>query len=304
MSIGKRAGRHLTAGSLKHASAGDVLNVIGLLLLAFATVYPFIYLVSVSISDPALLSRKDVILLPRGLSLETYATVMQDNQLWNGYKNTIIQTALDVTIGITCTMMMAYPLALRGDFTRYSSVIMKMVLVTMYFSGGLIPSFLLVKHLGMIDTVWALVMPGMVSSFHLIIARTFIQQLPADLYDASAIDGANEAQTFFRIVLPLCMPIVAVITLYRAVSAWNAFFTPLLYLNTPSKYPLQIYLRQLITQAQMTEYREMANESLGGIASMSIRACVLVVSTVPILIAYPFLQKYFVKGMMIGAIKG
>ena len=283
---------------------GTAANTFFLVLLAFATAYPFLYLLSTSISDPAELSRQGVILLPRGFSLSTYKKVLQDAKLLSGYKNTIIQTSLDVVIGVSCTMMMAYPLAVKGDFQRYSSVIMKLVLVTMYFGGGLIPTYLLVKSLGILDTVWAVTVPGAVSSFHLIIARTFIRELPSELYDASAIDGANEAQTFFRIVLPLCMPIVSVIILYRAVGTWNSFFTPLLYLNTPSKYPLQIYLRDLMNATEMVEYREVVTRNQEQFASLSIKSCVLVVSTLPILIGYPFLQKYFVKGMMIGAVKG
>lgn len=285
-------------------NTGGVLNAAILLLLAFSTVYPFIYLLSTSFSDPAQLARGNVFLLPKGFDLSTYRKVFQDAKLLSGYKNTILLVLMDVAIGVFFTMMMAYPLAVRGAFTRYSNVIMKFVLVTMYFSGGLIPSFLLVRGLGLIDTFWAIVLPGTVSSFHLIIARTYIRELPSELYDASAIDGANEVQVFFRIVLPLCMPIVSVIILYRAVGTWNAFFAPMLYLNTPGKYPLQIYLRDLLSQSEMNDYRDMASGNKEAFASMSIKACVLVVSTLPILVTYPFLQKYFVKGMMIGAVKG
>lgn len=289
----------------KRTGFGTALNLIILGFMAFFTAYPFLYLLSVSLSDPALLMREGVYFWPRGFDLSTYGEVFQDAKLLSGYKNTLIIVSLDVVFGVFFTIMMAYPLAMRGDFTRYSNWIMKMVMVTMYFSGGLIPSFLLVRSLGMIDTYWALVIPGVISSFHLIIARTFIRELPQEMYDASAIDGANEIQTCFKIVLPLCMPIVSVIILYRAVGSWNSFFSPMLYLNSPSKYPLQIYLRDLLSQTEMNEYREMAaSGSKETFASLSVKACVLVVSTVPILVAYPFLQKYFVKGMMIGAVKG
>lgn len=279
------------------------LNLICLALLGFFTLYPFLYLLAVSISDPAQMSRSTVYLLPKGFSLKAYADVFKDAKLLNGFKNTLIIAAMDVSLGVVCTMMMAYPLAMRGYFTKYSNIIMKFVLVTMYFSGGLIPSYLLMKNLGLINSFWALALPGAVSSFHLIIARTYIRDsIPADLYDASSIDGANEAETFIKIVIPLSMPIIAVIILYRTVGAWNSFFSPLLYLNSPGKYPLQIYLRELLLESEMVEYREIKTKE--SFSSTSLKAAVLVVSTAPILIGYPFLQKYFVKGITIGAIKG
>lgn len=288
----------------KRISAGGSINAVLLLFLAFATAYPFLYLLSISLSDPALLARKGVILLPRGIDFSTYEYALSDERLLLGYKNTLIAVALDIVVGVLFTMMMAYPLAVRSGFTRYSNIIMKFVLVTMYFSGGLIPTYLVVRGLGLIDTFWALCLPGAVSSFHLIIARTFIRELPSELYDAASIDGANEVETFIKIVLPLSMPIVAVIIMYRAVGTWNSFFSPLLYLNSPDKYPLQIYLRELVIETSMVEFREVVAVNQQTFPAMSIKACVLVLSTLPILIAYPFLQKYFVKGMTIGAVKG
>ena len=281
------------------------INLIFLAFLGFVTVYPFLYLVSVSISDAAIMNKSPVILLPKGFSLDAYAKVMQDAKLWRGFRNSVIIMVLEVSISLCCTMMMAYPLALRGGFTKYSSVMMKMVMFSMYFSGGMIPSFLVIKSLGMINTYWALIIPGAVSSYHLIIARSYIRDsIPNEIYDASSIDGANEAVTFFRIVLPLSMPIISVIILYRAVGSWNSFFSPLLYLNNSNKYPLQIYLRELLLEGEMTDYREAERATRTAFSSMSLKAAVLVVSTLPILIAYPFLQKYFVKGMMVGSIKG
>ncbi len=281
------------------------INLIFLAFLGFVTVYPFLYLVSVSISDAAIMNKSPVILLPKGFSLDAYAKVMQDAKLWRGFRNSVVIMVSEVSISLCCTMMMAYPLALRGGFTKYSSVMMKMVMFSVYFSGGMIPSFLVIKSLGMINTYWALIIPGAVSSYHLIIARSYIRDsIPNEIYDASSIDGANEAVTFFRIVLPLSMPIISVIILYRAVGSWNSFFTPLLYLNNSNKYPLQIYLRELLLEGEMTDYREAERATRTAFSSMSLKAAVLVVSTLPILIAYPFLQKYFVKGMMVGSIKG
>lgn len=281
------------------------LNLIFLAFLGFITVYPFLYLVSVSFSDAAIMNKSPVILLPKGFSLDAYEKVVQDEKLWRGFFNSINIMVGEVLISLCCTMMMAYPLALRGGFTKYSNIMMKMVMVSMYFSGGMIPLFLVVKELGMINTYWSLVIPGAVSSYHLIIARSYIRDsIPNEIYDASSIDGANEAVTFTRIVLPLSMPIVSVLILYRAVGSWNSFFSPLLYLNNSNKYPLQIYLRELLLEGEMTDYREAERVTRASFSSMSLKAAVLVVSTLPVLIAYPFLQKYFIKGMMIGAVKG
>ena len=285
-------------------SFGRILNGLGLIVLGFITLYPFIFLVSTSLSAPSELSRNSVVLLPRGLTLSNYAKVIDDSKLWNGYKNTLIMVTLDIVVGVTATTMMAYPLSVRGGFEKYSNPIMKMVMITMYFSGGMIPTYLLVKTLGLIDTFWSITLPATISSFHLIITRTFMRDLPSELSEAASIDGANDIYTFFKIILPLCMPIIAVVMLYRAVGTWNCFMSPLLYLNSPEKYPLQVYLRQLLSQTTMQDYRVESDSAIGKLDSTSIRACIMVVSTLPILIGYPFLQKYFVKGMMIGSVKG
>jgi ABC-type glycerol-3-phosphate transport system permease component len=186
---------------------------------------------------------------------------------------------------------------------------MKFVVFTMLFSGGLIPTYLVVRTLKLVNTFWVMVIPWAISPFYLILVRTFMQQLPVELFEAAELEGSGDMDMYIRIVLPLCMPIIACISLYYAVGAWNAYMTPLIYLTSESKYPLQIFLRQIILQSVMQE-REMAatgSETLiMGITfnSESIKAATLVVSTIPILVVYPFLQKYFAKGIMVGAIKG
>jgi ABC-type glycerol-3-phosphate transport system permease component len=175
----------------------------------------------------------------------------------------------------------------------------------MYFTGGMIPTYILVNNLGLIDSIWAMVIPSLVSSFNLILARTFIRELPSDLYEAAVIDGANEIYIFYEIVLPLSKPIIAVITLYYAVGIWNSFFTPLLYLNSPAKLPLQIYLREMVVASQLQDYQSGGSFDRGVVfATEAVKSCTLVISTIPILIFYPFLQKYFTRGVLIGAIKG
>ncbi len=290
----------------KRFSWGQSINYLILFFIGFITFYPFIYILSTSISSPAYLVQRNVFILPLGFDLSTYQKVFEDSRIMLGFKNSIIYTSLSTAFSLVATMMMAYPLAIKGDFNRYSKVIMKFVLFSMYFSGGMIPTYLVVKDMGMIDTIWAMVFPGLISSFQLILARTFIRELPNDLFEAANIDGANEINIFFSIVLPLSKPIMAVLALYCAVGAWNSFTTPLLYFNKPEMYPLQYYLRQIVIQMQVRDYSNAASFDRGSavFASEAVKSCVLVVSTLPIMIFYPFLQKHFAKGVMIGAIKG
>lgn len=289
----------------KRLTPGSALNAVILAAIGFVTVYPFIYILSTSISLPSELVKRNVFLLPLGFDLSTYGKVFADIRIVTGFQNSILYTVVGTACSVLVTMMMAYPLAVQNDFRRYSKGIMKLVLFSMYFSGGMIPTYILVSNLGLIDSLWSMVIPSLVGSFNLILARTFIRELPGDLYEAAVIDGANEIYIFFNIVLPLSKPIIAVITLYYAVGIWNSFFTPLLYLNSPEKYPLQIYLREMVISMQLHDYQSQASFDKGVVfASEAVKSCTLVVSTIPILVFYPFLQKYFAKGVMIGAIKG
>ena len=286
-------------------SAGRLLNGLALALIGFITVYPFIYILSTSISLPSRLAERNVIILPMGFDLSTYGKVFADIRIVTGFKNSILYTVVGTVCSVLVTMMMAYPLSVQNEFRKYSKVIMRLVLVSMYFSGGMIPTYILVNSLGLIDKFWVMVIPSLVGSFNLILARTFIRELPVDLYEAAIIDGANEIYIFAKIVLPLSKPIIAVITLYYAVGIWNSFFTPLLYLNSPEKLPLQIYLREMVIASQLQDYQSRTTFDRGVVfATEAVKSCTLVISTLPILIFYPFLQKYFTKGVMIGAIKG
>lgn len=277
-------------------------------LIGFVTLYPFIYILSTSITPAEALLAGKIVLWPRGFDLSAYRLVLTDKRLMSGFVNTVQYTLVGTAISLFLTTLTAFPLA-QPKFQRYASVYMKLVVFTMLFSGGLIPTYLTIRTLGLVNTFWVMVIPGAVSPFYLILVRTFMQQLPHELSEAALIDGANDFQLFSRIYLPLCTPIIACISLYYAVGIWNSYMTPLIYLSSEKLYPLQIYLRQIVLMSAMQEQMMMGQggtESLTNthFNSESMKAATLVISTVPILIVYPFLQRYFVKGIMVGAVKG
>ena len=293
---------------MKKINIGTFLNYFFITLIGFITLYPFIYVISVSLSPPTALVSGRVILLPKGFSTAAYEVVFGDRRLISGFFNSIQYTLAGTLVSVFLTTLTAYPLA-QPKFKKYARIYMRFVVFTMLFSGGLIPTYLVIRSLGMINTFWVMIIPGAISSFYLILTRTFMQQLPLELFEAAEIEGSGDLDMYFRIVLPLCMPIIACISLYYAVGVWNSYMTPLIYLTSESKYPLQIFLRLIVMQSALQEM-ELATTGretliLGSTYnSESVKAATLVLSTIPILLAYPFLQKYFVKGIMVGAIKG
>jgi putative aldouronate transport system permease protein len=293
---------------VKKFSLGVSLNYLFLILIGFITLYPFIYILSVSVTPPTALTSGRVVFLPKGFDLAAYQLVITNKNLISGFINTVLYTVAGTALSVLLTTLTAYPLA-QPQFKRYARLYMKFVVFTMLFGGGLIPTYLVIRSLGMINTFWVMILPGAISAFYLILVRTFMQQLPLELYEAAVIEGCGDFNMYVRIVLPLCTPIIACIALYYAVGIWNSYMTPLIYLTSERKYPLQIFLRQIIMQSavQDMELAARGTESLivgATFNSESLKAATLVVSTVPILVAYPFLKKYFVKGIMVGAIKG
>ncbi len=289
----------------KRSTAGDrIFYVIDYFLLALViciTLYPFIFVFSASISDPGALGRGEVWLWPVGFSTNAYKIVMEDKEIWTGYGNTIWYVVVGTTINIILTTITAYPLS-RENFSARDKIMM-FIAFTMFFSGGMIPTYLLVKELGLINSRWALVIVGGISTWNLIIMRTFFEGIPASLHEAATIDGASELQILVKIFLPLSLPVMAVMVLFYAVGHWNSYFPALMYLNDGEKYPLQMILRKILIQY---DQNKMVEEMTQGreVVGQAVRYATIIVSTVPILLIYPFLQKYFVTGVMIGAIKG
>ena len=286
----------------------DIINVIVMIILLVIFVWPLWFIVIASVSNPNEVWNGNVLLWPKGFTMAAYEAVIEYKSIWIGYRNTIFYTVVGTMINLVMTVCAAYPLS-RKDFMP-RNFFMFMFMLTMYFGGGLIPTYLIVNKLGMINTVWAMMIPGACSIYNVIITRTyFINIIPGSLKDAAELDGANSFQYLVKVVLPLSKPIIAVIALYYAVGHWNDYFTALIYINKTGLMPLQSFLRDLLMSNKLT----MGN-SMGGLdaataeakmqLSQTLKYSAIIVSTVPVLCIYPFIQKYFVKGVMIGSVKG
>ncbi|WP_127492435.1 carbohydrate ABC transporter permease [Paenibacillus glycanilyticus] len=266
--------------------------------------YPLLFIVSASFSDPAKVLNGDVWLLPQGFNVEAYANILQNDKIWTGYGNSIMYTVIGTVINIIMTILAAYPLS-RPDLPLRNGI-MVLITMTMFFSGGLIPTYLLVKDLGMVDTMWALIVPGAIATYNLIVMRTYFQNsIPWELQEAAHMDGCSNWRLLVSIILPLSKPILAVMVLFYAVGHWNSFFNALIYIRDEGKYPLQLVLREilLISQSAQTDGGSVGLEKQI-LLSESIKFAVIIVSSLPVLVMYPFVQRHFVKGVMIGSIKG
>ena len=266
--------------------------------------YPLIYIVSASLSDPMAVTSGQVWLFPVNFSLRGYQVTFQNPQIVTGYLNSLYYTVFGTLISVVLTVFVAYPLSRRDLYG--SSVLMFLITFTLIFSGGLIPTYLVVKQLGMIDTRWALLIPQAVAAFQVIIARTFFRSaIPDELVEAAELDGCNDLQFLWAVVLPLSKPIIAVLALMYAISQWNGYFDALIYLKSSDLQPLQLVLRNILilntTSGGAMDAAAMAQRQL--LADL-LKYCLVVVGSVPVLLIYPFVQRYFVKGMLIGSIKG
>lgn len=281
---------------------GVVNGVMALLLLA--VVYPLIYMLSASFSSPGAVSTGRVVLWPVEPTLRGYAAVFSYKPVFIGYRNTLFYTTVGTALNVAVTLMAAYPLARRDLVGR--GILMKLFTFTMVFSGGMIPTYLLVGALGLVNTVWSQLIPGMISVYNMIIARTFISEIPGELLEAAQIDGCSDLRFFMEMVIPLSKAVIAVLALYYAVSHWNAYFKAFLYLSNQQLFPLQLFLRQILVMNSVDSDLLMDTEMQEAIQGMRdlLKYALIVVSTVPILCVYPFVQRYFIKGVMIGSVKG
>lgn len=267
--------------------------------------YPLIYVVSSSFSSGMAVSTGRVVLWPVDFSLEGYKTVFSHRLIISGYLNTIFYTVAGTLINVTVTVMCAYPLA-RKDFPM-RKFFMIFFLITMFFYGGMIPTYMVVSKLNLTNTVWAMLLPGAISVYNMILVRTFIENsIPVELLEVSQIDGCSDARYFFSILLQLSKPVIAVITLYYAVGHWNSYFNAMMYLSDEELYPLQIVLRQVLLASKINLSDMVDVEAMVAKQGLSdvLKYALIVVSTAPILCIYPFIQRFFVKGVMIGAVKG
>ncbi len=285
----------------------DVVNLSIMLILLFIFAFPLWFVLIASISDPNLVLFGEVLLLPKGITLDAYETMKEHGEIWVGYGNTIIYTVVGTILNMFMTVCAAYPLS-RKDF-MLGKFFMVMFMITMYFNGGLIPTYIVVNKLGLLDNRWAMIIPGAVSIYNVIITRTYFRNsIPESLYEAATIDGVNSAQYLTRIVIPLSKPVLSVVMLYYAVAHWNDYYTALLYIYDKKLRPLQTILRDLLltTQLQLNDIAGMdaADVEQKMRLAQTMKYSVIIIAMIPVLCIYPFIQKHFVKGMMIGSIKG
>ena len=279
----------------------DVLNHTFLLLLVLLTLYPCIYVVVASLSDPnEVLKSGGLMVWPKGFQLDTYKLVFQNRMILVGYKNTIFYVVVGTAINLILTIFGAYALS-RKDVPGKNAMMM-MIIFTMFFRGGMIPEFLINKSIGVYDNRLAIILPYAISVYNLIIMRTFFQNIPVSLEESAKIDGANDFTILFRIMIPLAIPSIAVVGLYYGVEHWNSYMRSLIYLRNRELFPLQIILREILLQNQ-NEALQSATDTTFAYAE-NLKYATIVVATIPILCVYPFLQRFFVKGVMIGAVKG
>jgi putative aldouronate transport system permease protein len=284
--------------------------VIGIILgtICLLMVYPLIYILSSSISDPAEVYAGNVRLLPVGLSIEPYVRVFKNENILRGYGNTIFYTFVGTSISIAVSFMAAYPLSRKDMSGR--KFFMTLFIITMFFSGGLVPLYIVINTLGMNDTIWGFILPGSVSVWNIIVIRTYMSSsIPFELQESAMMDGAKTFALFFRIILPLSKPILAVMVLFYLVGYWNSYFNALIFISDEAKYPLQMILRSILIEQDLTSMigggggsqENMYNQAMLG---ESLKYSSIVVSTLPVLFVYPFIAKYFEKGMLVGSLKG
>lgn len=304
--LGKR--RISTPHSFRKASPGDkALDVIIWVLVIFAvvvTLYPFLYVVSVSISEGSAVARGDVLLFPKGFSLDAFSMVTTNKQLWISYGNTFFYTIVGTLANVVFTCLGAYPLSRSHFFLRRPMNFY--VAFTMYFSGGLIPTYIVVTGIGLYNSRLAMILPVLVSAYNLMICRSAMSSVPQDLFENAALEGANEFYMMTRIAVPLIKPTLAVLTLYYAVARYNDFFNAMLYLGDTNLQPLQIFLRRVLLQASNEVLQSAGGQAAAAAAenTLKIRYVCIVLSAVPIFVITPFVQKYLVSGTMLGAVKG
>lgn len=290
---------------MKETRGDKIFRIVVAIILLFVNVimlYPFILVISLAISDPQAVLRGEVVFLPEGFSTKAFNEMMTTANFWTSYKNTIIYAVVGTVITLALTSLTAFPLSVsRFRSRKYLNLY---YMITMFVYGGMIPTFLVIRSLHIIDTIWAMVLPGALSAYNIMIFRSFFQGIPESLHESAYIDGANDWRVLFSIILPLSKPVLATIALFTMVRHWNSFFNALLYLNTPTKYPLQMILRNILTGAEALNksdgFEDFANRSV----TESLKAASIIITTLPVICIYPFIQRYFVKGVMIGSVKG
>ena len=284
-----------------------VINAIFIVFITIITLYPLIYVCSASISSPASVTSGRMWLWPTDITLEGYKRILKNSEIWMGYVNTILYTVVNVVISLAVTLPAAYALTVKSLPGR--KFIVFVFSVTMFFSGGMIPLYVVCRNLGLVNTLWAVILPSATSMWYIILTRTFFQStIPHELEEASEIDGCSVFATFLRIVIPLSAPIIAVMALYFGVGRWNSYFGEMIFLRDRTKFPLQLFLREILIVATFNQENASNADAITMAEQLRIASIIkyatMIVATLPVIAAYPFIQRYFVKGVMIGSIKG
>lgn len=294
---------------IKPTKGDRVYHIVSLTLVTLIMIilaYPLYFIICASFSNPMEVYKNPLLLYPKGFTLESYKVALQNSDIWMGYRNSLLYTLVGTTINIVMTVMGAYPLS-RKDFVG-RNILTLFYTFTMFFGGGLIPSFLINKSLGLYNNIWVMILPGAVSVYNMIIMRTFFQtNIPSSLEESAMIDGCSNFRTLVSIVLPLSTPIISVMLLFYGVGNWNAYFNALIYLNDRNLLPLQMILREILIQNEMTSMLKVSVDA--GYATrmmdqMGLKYVIVILSTLPIFIIFPLMQKFFKQGIMVGALKG
>lgn len=284
---------------IKKITLFDILNGFFLVLISAIMLYPVVYIVSISFSDTIHIVQNRITFYPRGFNADAYKMILADPRIPRAYLNTVFYTAVGTTVNLFMTAIAAYPLSKKGLFGR--KFFLTAIVITMFFNGGMIPSYIIVQKLGLIDTFWALVIPNAIWTMELLILKSFYESISPSLYEAAFIDGASEYRILFSIIIPTSKAALASIALFYFMGHWNSFFLPLIYLNDSKKFPLQIVLRDMLIfdtakESNLIEQAKMTPEAM--------KNATIFLSMVPVLVVYPFAQKYFAKGVMLGSVKG
>ena len=282
----------------------DTFNVVLMLFIIVVTLYPFIYVLFASLSDPAaMVVHSGILLKPAGQpTLASYGMVLSNSSIGSGYRNTLFLVIVGTAINVLMTSFGAYVLSRRGYMGKRA--LNFFVVFTMFFSGGLIPFYLTVKDVGLLDSLWALIIPKCIATYNMIIMRTAFQGVPDSIEESAHLDGANDFTILFRMFWPLTLPTMAVMILFYAVDHWNAWFNAMVFIQTRAKYPLQLILLEILISSDTSQMTTTVGSLDTGIVGETIKYSTIIVATIPVLAIYPFLQRYFVKGIMIGAVKG
>ncbi|TGY95110.1 carbohydrate ABC transporter permease [Petralouisia muris] len=291
----------------RYSKQDKLLLTIGYILLGLfviAIVIPMVYIIVASFMDPITLQNKGITFDFSKWTTTAYERVMTNAQIWIGFKNAVIYSVLFTVVSVAVTLLAAYPLS-RADF-KGKGFFNIVFMITMFFGGGLIPTYLIVSNLGLVDSMWAVILPGAFSVWNMTIARTYYRGVPQELREAADVDGASELTFFFKILIPVCTPVIAVLTLWQFVGMWNSYFDAMIYLNDSAKQPLQLVLRSILIQNQPESGMISDMQSTAARAQLAelLKYATIIISSLPLLIMYPFFQKYFDSGIMAGAVKG